>query len=909
MKLIKCHIENFGKLSDFTYDFTDGCNTVCEENGWGKSTLAAFLRVMLFGFRNEGKRDPLENERKRYSPWQKGVYGGELQFESEGKQYSVRRTFGSKSAEDEFQLTDTKTNLPCRDFTQNLGEELFRIDAGSFERTIFISQNDCETFVTDGINAKIGNLAENTDDINNFETADKRLNDLLNSMSPSRKTGNLAENTDDINNFETADKRLNDLLNSMSPSRKTGSLRQSKDRITELKTQIRNGQEIQNTMESIDTRKKAVIEEREKLSAELTELQERQKKLGIYKDQQAKKEKYLDLRAKMAQRQQTLKEAESYFNGVIPKGEELREKTAICNQGISVRKAMEIYCLTEEEQAQCKDNFPMADNARLEEKYAEAQELESLESATRKNALSGEESRRLEELSGYFAEGMPQEAEIDSVKNAWTNRNEGKSLLQAKEIQRKTLQSIQAQEDARCLREQEEAGKRKKMLLLFGILLALGGCAVILLGQGVIGGVLIVLGIAAVAAALLFTAGRSKVQTGENTELSYLEQEMEELETQVCIAEGQIEDFCTRWGLREGLELTSWLVELQNKRKDYEALLERQKQDGSDEKTARIAALQKDLQQFFAEYGEVPETQNYLAALHELAGKCRQRQLLLEKQKKYLQQKQKYEALEEQVKDYFVSLQLIPEEHPEEQLAELESHRKDYEKELQEYRRIEQEIKAFEAKEDIPALLALKVPEGEESLESLADEMQVLSERMEERFQTIDSYQKQLSDLQESWDNVENMQEELEALQEKTEEGIKQYELLGMTKNLLEQAKSSFTAKYTEPVMQGFRKYYRILTGTECENYQMDANTRLQVVEGNMPRDIGYLSLGNRDLIGICMRLALVEAMYEEQKPFLILDDPFVNLDENRTKGAMRFLTEIAKEYQVIYFTCHGSRE
>ena len=196
MKLIKCHIENFGKLSDFTYDFTDGCNTVCEENGWGKSTLAAFLRVMLFGFRNEGKRDPLENERKRYSPWQKGVYGGELQFESEGKQYSVRRTFGSKSAEDEFQLTDTKTNLPCRDFTQNLGEELFRIDAGSFERTIFISQNDCETFVTDGINAKIGNLAENTDDINNFETADKRLNDLLNSMSPSRKTGSLRQSRD-----------------------------------------------------------------------------------------------------------------------------------------------------------------------------------------------------------------------------------------------------------------------------------------------------------------------------------------------------------------------------------------------------------------------------------------------------------------------------------------------------------------------------------------------------------------------------------------------------------------------------------------------------------------------------------------------------------------------------------------
>ena len=169
----------------------------------------------------------------------------------------------------------------------------------------------------------------------------------------------------------------------------------------------------------------------------------------------------------------------------------------------------------------------MVDNARLEEKYAEAQELESLESTIRKNALSGEERRRLEELSGYFAAGMPPEAEIESVRHAWTKGNEGKSLLQAKEIQRKTLQSIQAQEDARCLREQEEAGKRKKILLLFGILLSLGGFVVILLGQGVIGGVLIVLVVARGASAVLLTAGRSKVQAGENTELSYLEQEME----------------------------------------------------------------------------------------------------------------------------------------------------------------------------------------------------------------------------------------------------------------------------------------------------------------------------------------------------------------------------------------------
>ena len=52
----------------------------------------------------------------------------------------------------------------------------------------------------------------------------------------------------------------------------------------------------------------------------------------------------------------------------------------------------------------------------------------------------------------------------------------------------------------------------------------------------------------------------------------------------------------------------------------------------------------------------------------------------------------------------------------------------------------------------------------------------------------------------------------------------------------------------------------------------------------------------------------LVQAMYKDEKPFLIFDDPFVNLDDNNIQGGMRLLNEIAKDYQVIYFTCSESR-
>lgn len=100
---------------------------------------------------------------------------------------------GTKSSEDDFALIRQDTGMLCEDFSEKIGEELFQIDGEGFSRTVFLSQNDCQTETTGSINAKIGNLAENTDDINNFESADKRLGDLLNTLTPSRKTGKLSK--------------------------------------------------------------------------------------------------------------------------------------------------------------------------------------------------------------------------------------------------------------------------------------------------------------------------------------------------------------------------------------------------------------------------------------------------------------------------------------------------------------------------------------------------------------------------------------------------------------------------------------------------------------------------------------------------------------------------------------------
>ena len=48
--------------------------------------------------------------------------------------------------------------------------------------------------------------------------------------------------------------------------------------------------------------------------------------------------------------------------------------------------------------------------------------------------------------------------------------------------------------------------------------------------------------------------------------------------------------------------------------------------------------------------------------------------------------------------------------------------------------------------------------------------------------------------------------------------------------------------------------------------------------------------------------------LYADEKPMIVFDDPFTNLDADKIAGGLKFLEEISKEYQVIYFTCHKDR-
>ena len=146
------------------------------------------------------------------------------------------------------------------------------------------------------------------------------------------------------------------------------------------------------------------------------------------------------------------------------------------------------------------------------------------------------------------------------------------------------------------------------------------------------------------------------------------------------------------------------------------------------------------------------------------------------------------------------------------------------------------------------------------------------------------------------------------AVQADYEASQKKYDTLQKTKQFLEQARSLFTQKYRAPLLGAFQEYYQKLTGQAAEEYFLDADLHLTVREAGLQRETSFFSAGRQDLIGFCMRLALVKVMYRQEKPFILLDDPFANWDQDSIEKGLQFLQEISKDYQILYFTCHPSR-
>ena len=185
MKLIKAYVSSFGGLKDFEYTFNDKINTIKEDNGWGKTTFANFLKCMFYGI-SSSKRDIDENDRIKYKPWNSTEkFGGYLIFERAGQTFRIERFFGNKSSEDTVRLIDENTGKEFSS-TDNLGERIFKINEEGFLSSTYLSQKELETTSNASITAKYNEVCG----ISDTELFDKAIKNLEEKKKVYVKTGN-----------------------------------------------------------------------------------------------------------------------------------------------------------------------------------------------------------------------------------------------------------------------------------------------------------------------------------------------------------------------------------------------------------------------------------------------------------------------------------------------------------------------------------------------------------------------------------------------------------------------------------------------------------------------------------------------------------------------------------------------
>lgn len=186
-----CHIAQFGKWKDADFSFSPGKNSFLWDNGYGKTSFIYFFKLMFYGVSGDRKQDLEENERKHYMPFQGASFGGRIIFRIREKRYRLERSFGLKKSEDSFRLFDEDSGKESKDYSENIGEELFSLDAESFQRVCMISHEDLHFSMNSRMHAKLGNVAEDQEDMKKFQQVQTILKDGINALSPNRRTGNI----------------------------------------------------------------------------------------------------------------------------------------------------------------------------------------------------------------------------------------------------------------------------------------------------------------------------------------------------------------------------------------------------------------------------------------------------------------------------------------------------------------------------------------------------------------------------------------------------------------------------------------------------------------------------------------------------------------------------------------------
>lgn len=850
MRLLRIEIRNFGKLSDYRLDLSNGLNTICHENGWGKSTLAVFIKAMLYGLPASRKSDLDANERKKYAPWNGGAYGGSLEFSCRKGSFRVERVFAVREAKDEFYLYDLATNRPSNTFGSDLGAELFGIDADGFERSVYLSERTLSPRAENAsIRAKLTGLLEDPDDIGCYDEAQERIDRI----------------------------------------RQRYELKGGKGQIQDLETELREKQRLLEEKQAKLSERGTVVQALQEAERAVTQVEaqlerKRQETLTATKAI-ALRTQYANMQAAIRRCEHRQQEICKALGGTVPMDDAVRANRMLLAEYRNDQRTLQEARLTTEEQ----------------------QQLEQLSGQFAKGIPTAEAFDQAEQLAYTLreaqlrAEGLQKPTASPAILHIW-------SLGLPSPAQREQMHLTLAKAERLSEKEltaQKRANAKKRSLRAASFLFLLSGIVLLLLSAlQILPRPLLPFGFGTAGLAMLgfgllqIAAFRTKPPTAKQTAAQTLSLVLAMLK-KYTLTEGT-QSPTTPAACREALVRLETLC---GQAQEYNKAIA-QFEQRSRVQTEKQNDASRMLREFFTKFGLPPEAGDPTRAIARLRSDSEalavlhRRKATIQATKERLESK--LNAEKRTMQAFFAKLTVAhagstPEDLQEQieqlcmevrqQATDLQSLRQDAERFYRENRTL---LDAPETTPESDTALRTRLEQARAKLQALRKQSDRLTD--------------ETADVPELTDRIAYLKSEAEAARAKLA-------TLRQTAHFLKQAKDALSTRYLGGMQTALETELTRLGETSAIHAIVDSQLGLTLREAGASHELAAASQGTRALLQFAMRLALTQALFaNEEAPFLLLDDPFISLDAQHIRSALTYLQALGKERQILYLVCHESR-
>lgn len=109
------------------------------------------------------------------------------------------------------------------------------------------------------------------------------------------------------------------------------------------------------------------------------------------------------------------------------------------------------------------------------------------------------------------------------------------------------------------------------------------------------------------------------------------------------------------------------------------------------------------------------------------------------------------------------------------------------------------------------------------------------------------------------------------------------------------------------PLHERTKYYLKKVSLGRFDDIPFDATKPKELKGATVALPVHLLSKGTKDILAFAFRLAAAEIYLKDHTGFIMMDDPMVDLDDDRRPVAAQLLKDFSVNCQIIVFTCHSS--